>query len=122
MISTGGSSLARIPPDQKQIKSYEDNGFGNLPICMAKTHLSISHDPKLKGAPEGFVFPIAITLGFFLGRWIGGWFGRPVPGQWVGLVWGIATAFYELYKVSQRMSRRDEAELKRLQEGRDSDA
>jgi len=64
----------------------------------------------------GFVFPIAITLGFFLGRWIGGWFGRPVLGQWVGLVWGIATAFYELYKVSQRMSRRDEAELKRLQD------
>ena len=64
----------------------------------------------------GFVFPIAITLGFFLGRWIGGWFGRPVPGQWVGLLWGIATAFYELYKVSQRMSRRDEAELKRLQD------
>jgi len=70
----------------------------------------------------GFVFPIAITLGFFLGRWIGGWFGRPAVGQWVGLVWGIATAFYELYKVSQRMSRRDEAELKRLQGGKDPDA
>ena len=28
-----------------------------LPICMAKTHLSLSHDPALKGVPKGFVFP-----------------------------------------------------------------
>jgi formate--tetrahydrofolate ligase len=42
----------------RQIKSYEENGFGNLPICMAKTHLSLSHDPKLKGAPTGFTLPI----------------------------------------------------------------
>ena len=41
-----------------QIKSYEANGFGNLPICMAKTHLSLSADPALKGAPTGFTFPI----------------------------------------------------------------
>ena len=38
----------------RQIASYEANGFGNLPICMAKTHLSISHDPNLKNAPSGF--------------------------------------------------------------------
>ena len=38
---------------EKQIASFEANGWGNLPICMAKTHLSISHDPKLKGAPTG---------------------------------------------------------------------
>ena len=46
------------PLAEKQIKSYEANGFGNLPICMAKTHLSISHDPKLKNAPSGFTVPI----------------------------------------------------------------
>ncbi|KAF9133679.1 C-1-tetrahydrofolate synthase, cytoplasmic, partial [Mortierella sp. GBA39] len=33
-------------------------GFGNLPICMAKTHLSLSHDPKLKNVPTGFKIPI----------------------------------------------------------------
>src|SRR5207249_4836966 len=33
-------------------------GYGNLPVCMAKTHLSISHDPNLKGAPSGYVFPV----------------------------------------------------------------
>ncbi len=43
---------------EKQIKMFEENGFGNLPICMAKTHLSISHDPKWKGAPSGYMLPI----------------------------------------------------------------
>ena len=42
----------------KQIRDYEANGFGNLPICMAKTHLSLSHDPTRKGAPRGFTLPI----------------------------------------------------------------
>ncbi len=42
----------------RQIDNYEANGFGNLPICMAKTHLSLSHDPQLKGAPTGFVLPV----------------------------------------------------------------
>ena len=56
----------------------------------------------------GFSFPLCITLGFFLGRWMGGWFGRPALGQWVGLVWGIATGFWELYKVTMRMNRMDD--------------
>jgi len=43
---------------ERQIKSYEENGFGNLPMCMAKTHLSISHDPNLKNAPSGFTVSI----------------------------------------------------------------
>ncbi len=42
----------------KQIESYERNGFGNFPICMAKTHLSFTADPKIKGAPSGFRLPI----------------------------------------------------------------
>ena len=42
----------------RQIRQYEQSGFGNLPICMAKTHLSLSHDPKLKGAPTGFTVPV----------------------------------------------------------------
>jgi formate--tetrahydrofolate ligase len=39
---------------EKQIAQFEKNGFGNLPICMAKTHLSFTDDPKIKGAPTGF--------------------------------------------------------------------
>ncbi len=46
------------PLAERQIKSYEANGFGNLPICMAKTHLSISHDPALKNAPSGYKFTV----------------------------------------------------------------
>ena len=46
------------PQADKQIKSYEENGFGNLPVCMAKTHLSISHDPLLKNAPSGYTLTV----------------------------------------------------------------
>lgn len=43
---------------EEQIERYEDLGLSDLPICMAKTHLSLSHDPALKGVPKGFVVPI----------------------------------------------------------------
>jgi len=48
---------------QKQLETYTKQGYGNLPICMAKTQYSFSHDPKLKGVPTGFTVPIrAIRL------------------------------------------------------------
>jgi formyltetrahydrofolate synthetase len=43
---------------ERQIKQYEQAGFGSLPICMAKTHLSLSHDPSKKGVPTGFTVPV----------------------------------------------------------------
>ncbi|MCB9134344.1 MAG: formate--tetrahydrofolate ligase [Anaerolineales bacterium] len=46
------------PLAESQIKEFEANGFGGLPICMAKTHLSISHNPALKNAPSGFMVPV----------------------------------------------------------------
>lgn len=55
----------------------------------------------------GLVFPIAIVLGFFVGRWVGGLVGHPEGGQWIGLVWGIAAGFWELYKVTVRMNAMD---------------
>ncbi|MGH3666527.1 MAG: formate--tetrahydrofolate ligase [Egibacteraceae bacterium] len=42
----------------RQIDAYERNGFGSLPVCIAKTHLSISSDPNLKGAPTGWTLPV----------------------------------------------------------------
>ena len=42
----------------KQIDSYTENGFGNLPVCIAKTHLSVSSDASLKGAPTGWTLPV----------------------------------------------------------------
>ena len=43
---------------EKRIELYTRQGFDKLPICMAKTHLSLSHDPNLKGAPSGFIVPV----------------------------------------------------------------
>ncbi|KAF2203177.1 FTHFS-domain-containing protein [Delitschia confertaspora ATCC 74209] len=43
---------------QKKVDTYVKQGFGNLPICVAKTQYSLSHDPALKGAPTGFTVPI----------------------------------------------------------------
>ena len=54
----GADGVDYTPQAEKQIASYEKAGFGNLPICMAKTHLSLSHDPALKGVPAGFIVPI----------------------------------------------------------------
>ncbi|MBO0776662.1 MAG: formate--tetrahydrofolate ligase [Actinobacteria bacterium] len=42
----------------KQLATYERAGFGHLPVCIAKTHLSISSDPSLKGAPTGWTLPV----------------------------------------------------------------
>jgi formyltetrahydrofolate synthetase len=42
----------------RALERIVDAGYGHLPVCMAKTHLSLSHDPKLHGAPRGFTLPI----------------------------------------------------------------
>ena len=54
----GAEAVSYSAQADGQIRDYEANGFGGLPICMAKTHLSLSHDPTLKGAPTGFNLPI----------------------------------------------------------------
>jgi formate--tetrahydrofolate ligase len=54
----GAAGVSYEPMAEKQIKEYEAAGFGKLPICMAKTHLSLSHDPAAKGVPKGFTLPI----------------------------------------------------------------
>jgi len=54
----GGSAVEYSPEAEKKIELYTRLGFDKLPICMAKTHLSLSSDPNLKGAPTGFTIPI----------------------------------------------------------------
>ncbi len=54
----GADGVTYEPLAEEQIAAYEKAGFGGLPICMAKTHLSLSHDPNLKGVPTGFTVPI----------------------------------------------------------------
>jgi len=54
----GADGVAFEPLAEEQIARYEDAGFGNLPICMAKTHLSLSHDPTWKGVPKNYTVPV----------------------------------------------------------------
>ncbi|OQA22338.1 MAG: Formate--tetrahydrofolate ligase [Actinobacteria bacterium ADurb.Bin346] len=54
----GADGVDYLPLAEKKIDLYTRQGFGNLPICMAKTHLSLSHDPNLKNRPTGYKVPI----------------------------------------------------------------
>jgi formyltetrahydrofolate synthetase len=54
----GGAGVEYSPEAEKKIALYTKLGFNKLPICMAKTQYSLSHDPNLKGAPTGFIVPV----------------------------------------------------------------
>ncbi|XP_005552194.3 monofunctional C1-tetrahydrofolate synthase, mitochondrial isoform X4 [Macaca fascicularis] len=55
----GAKDIELSPEAQAKIDRYTQQGFGNLPICMAKTHLSLSHEPDKKGVPRDFILPIS---------------------------------------------------------------
>ncbi|GAB1294885.1 Monofunctional C1-tetrahydrofolate synthase, mitochondrial [Apodemus speciosus] len=55
----GAKDIELSPEAQSKIDRYTQQGFGNLPICMAKTHLSLSHEPDKKGVPRDFILPIS---------------------------------------------------------------
>jgi formyltetrahydrofolate synthetase len=50
--------VSYTPEAEAKIKLFTDMGLSHLPLCMAKTHLSFTHDPTLKGAPRGWTLPI----------------------------------------------------------------
>ncbi|MFZ3070800.1 MAG: formate--tetrahydrofolate ligase [Anaerolineaceae bacterium] len=54
----GADGVDYSPQAEERIREYTRLGYDQLPICMAKTHLSLSHDPALKGVPKGFRIPI----------------------------------------------------------------
>jgi formate--tetrahydrofolate ligase len=54
----GADDIDLLPAARKKIAQFEAQGLDRLPICMAKTHLSLSHDPKLRNAPTGFTVPV----------------------------------------------------------------
>jgi formate--tetrahydrofolate ligase len=54
----GADGVDYLPAAEDKIALYTEMGFDELPICMAKTHLSLSHDPNLKGVPTGWRLPI----------------------------------------------------------------
>ncbi len=54
----GAAGVDYAPAANKALAEYTALGYGHLPVCMAKTHLSLTHDPALKGRPTGYRFPI----------------------------------------------------------------
>ncbi len=54
----GARDIEISPLAKEQLASFQEAGFGSMPVCIAKTHLSLSHDPTIKNAPRDFVFPI----------------------------------------------------------------
>lgn len=54
----GADGVDYSPEAEAKIQLYTDLGYDKMPICMAKTHLSLSHDPALKGVPRSYTFPI----------------------------------------------------------------
>jgi len=54
----GAGSVAYSDDANEAIDKFTSLGYGNLPICMAKTQYSLSHDPALKGRPQGFALPV----------------------------------------------------------------
>jgi formate--tetrahydrofolate ligase len=54
----GAAGVDFTPAASKRLADFESLGYGHLPVCMAKTHLSLSHDATLKGRPSGFRFPV----------------------------------------------------------------
>ena len=55
----GAADVAWSAEARRRLKVFEDLGWGGLPICMAKTHLSLSHRPALKGRPTGYTFEVS---------------------------------------------------------------
>jgi formate--tetrahydrofolate ligase len=66
----GADGAELLPAAKKRATEFEQSGLGELPICMAKTHLSLSHDPALKNAPTGFTVPIRDLRPYTGAGWI----------------------------------------------------
>jgi formate--tetrahydrofolate ligase len=66
----GADGIQLLPAAKKAAERYEAQGLGGLPICMAKTHLSLSHDPKLKNAPTGFTVPVRDIRAYTGAGWL----------------------------------------------------
>ena len=55
----GADDVQWSPAAIRQLRTYQELGWSSLPVCMAKTHLSISHNPSLKGRPSGYTFEVS---------------------------------------------------------------
>ena len=66
----GADGVFLLPPAREKIRQFSEAGFDRLPICMAKTHLSLSHDPALANAPTGFTVPVRDIRAYTGAGWL----------------------------------------------------
>jgi formate--tetrahydrofolate ligase len=66
----GGDGVELLPAAREKAAAFEAAGLGTLPICMAKTHLSLSHDPALRNAPTGFTVTVRDLRPYTGAGWI----------------------------------------------------
>jgi formyltetrahydrofolate synthetase len=66
----GASELYYYPDAERRIAQFTANGLGDLPVCMAKTHLSLSADPALLNAPENFSLPVRDVRAYTGAGWL----------------------------------------------------
>jgi len=88
----GADGVDYSPQAEARITEYEKLGYGKLPICMSKTHLSLSHDPALKGEPRGFRIPVRDIMAS-----VGAGFVYPLLGE-ITVMPGLPTrpAFFDV--------------------------
>jgi formyltetrahydrofolate synthetase len=66
----GADGVVYLPAAREKIKTFTENGYDKLPICMAKTHLSLSHDPLLLNAPTGFTVTVRDIRAYTGAGWL----------------------------------------------------
>jgi formyltetrahydrofolate synthetase len=66
----GADGVVFLPAAQEKIATFTENGYDKLPICMAKTHLSLSHDPLLLNAPTGFTVTVRDIRAYTGAGWL----------------------------------------------------
>ena len=66
----GADGVVYLPAAQEKIKTFTENGYDKLPICMAKTHLSLSHDPLILNAPTGFTVTVRDIRAYTGAGWL----------------------------------------------------
>jgi formyltetrahydrofolate synthetase len=66
----GADGITLLPAAREKIRQFNEAGFDQLPICMAKTHLSLSHDPALANAPTGFTVTVRDIRAYTGAGWL----------------------------------------------------
>ncbi len=66
----GADGIFLLPAAENDVKRFTEQGLDTVPICMAKTHLSLSHDPALANAPTGFTVPVRAVRAYTGAGWL----------------------------------------------------